>query len=115
MVVDMTDAEIDLVFGALADSTRRSIIARVIVAEQSVSTLASQYLVSFAAIQKHVAVLERASLVRKQRRGREQIVHGNPETLARAARLLDSYEEIWRQRTQRIDAILAEEETHERN
>ena len=111
----MTDAEIDLVFGALADSTRRSIIARVIVAEQSVSTLASQYVMTFAAIQKHVAVLERASLVRKQRRGREQIVHGNPETLARAARLLDSYEEIWRQRTQRIDDILAEENTNERN
>lgn len=116
MVVDkLTDDEIDLVFHALADSTRRSIITRVIVAEQSVSALARQYMVSFAAIQKHVAVLERASLVTKQRRGREQLVQGNPDTLARAARLLDSYEEIWRRRTRRIDDILAEEETNERH
>ena len=106
VVYELTDAEVDLVFHALADSTRRSIVTRVIDREQSVSSLASHYLVSFAAIQKHVAVLERAALVTKQRRGREQIVQANPETLARAARLLDSYEQIWRNRTRRIDDIL---------
>lgn len=104
----MADADIDLVFHALADSTRRSIVTRVIDREQSVSELARQYLTSFAAIQKHVAVLERASLVTKQRRGREQIVHGNPAMIARAARLLDSYEQLWRDRVARIDSLLSE-------
>ena len=104
----MTDAEIDLVFHALADSTRRSIVTRVIAREQSVTALAREYLMSFAAIQKHVAVLERASLVTKQRRGREQIVHGNPAMIASAALLLDSYEQLWRDRATQIDNILTE-------
>jgi hypothetical protein len=64
---------------------------------------------SFAAVQKHVAVLERASLVSKRRRGREQIVHGEPLALRRARRLLDDYEEIWRSRTKGIDDLLAEQ------
>jgi DNA-binding transcriptional ArsR family regulator len=78
---------------------------------QSISTLARRYDMSFAAVQKHVAVLERAGLVRKERRGREQHVHGAPVVLHKAARLLDSYELIWRHRAQAIDALLAEEET----
>jgi DNA-binding transcriptional ArsR family regulator len=64
---------------------------------------------SFAAVQKHVAVLERAMLITKERRGREQIVRADPATLREAARLLEAYEEIWRARTQRIDQILAED------
>ncbi len=110
MVVDeLTDDEVDRIFQALADSTRRDIVARVMHREQSVSTLAERYAMSFAAVQKHVAVLERAALVTKQRRGREQIVHGNPEALNRAALLLDKYERIWRQRAQGITDILAED------
>jgi DNA-binding transcriptional ArsR family regulator len=108
VVYELTDAEIDLVFHALADSTRRSIVTRVIDREQSVTALAGQYLMSFAAIQKHVAVLERAALVTKQRRGREQIVRGNPVTIARAGRLLDSYEQLWRDRAAQIDNLLRE-------
>ena len=106
---DLTDDEVDRIFQALAASTRRDIISRVIESEQSVSELAERYDMSFAAVQKHVAVLERASLVSKQRRGREQIVQGNPETLRRAARLLDRYEELWRQRAQRIEDLLSED------
>ncbi|EWC61055.1 Transcriptional regulator, ArsR family [Actinokineospora spheciospongiae] len=96
-------------FHALADSTRRDIIGRVLRAEQSVSELARRYEMSFAAVQKHVAVLERAALVRKQRRGREQIVHGNADTLRKAARLLDRYEQLWRHRAQAISDILSED------
>ncbi|WP_233427710.1 ArsR/SmtB family transcription factor [Actinokineospora spheciospongiae] len=99
----------DRVFHALADSTRRDIIGRVLRAEQSVSELARRYEMSFAAVQKHVAVLERAALVRKQRRGREQIVHGNADTLRKAARLLDRYEQLWRHRAQAISDILSED------
>lgn len=104
----LTDDETDRVFQALADSTRRDIVRRVLVQEQSVSSLAANYLVSFAAVQKHIAVLERASLVVKQRRGREQIVHSNLETIQRAAGLLQSYEQIWRGRAARIEDILGE-------
>jgi DNA-binding transcriptional ArsR family regulator len=105
---ELSDAEVDRIFAALADSTRRDIVRRVLQREQSVSELAERYAMSFAAVQKHVAVLERASLVTKQRRGREQLVHGNPEALRRAALLLDQYEGLWRDRVSRIDEILAD-------
>jgi DNA-binding transcriptional ArsR family regulator len=109
MVVDqLSDADVDRVFQALADGPRREIVPRVAVAGYSVSGLAALYAMSFAAVQKHVAVLERASLVAKERRGREQIVRGNHEGLAKARRLLDEYEAIWLQRADRIADILAE-------
>lgn len=99
----------DRLFHALADATRRDIVARVLVAEYSVSGLAGQYDMSFAAVQKHVAVLERASLVTKEKRGREQIVSGQVDGVQRARRLLDDYERIWRQRVDQIADILAED------
>jgi len=109
MVVDisLSEDEIDRIFGALADSTRRDILGHAIRHEQSVSALACQYAMSFAAVQKHVAVLERATLVTKERRGREQIVHANRATLGKAATLLDAYEQLWIQRAKRIADILA--------
>lgn len=110
MVVDqLSDAELDRLFQALADTTRRDIVRRVALGEYSVSGLAGLYAMSFAAVQKHVAVLERASLVTKEKRGREQIVRGNHEGLEKARRLLDEYEAIWRQRVARIADILTEE------
>jgi DNA-binding transcriptional ArsR family regulator len=110
MVVDrLGDAELDRLFQALADATRRDIMRRVAVDEYSVSGLAALYAMSFAAVQKHVAVLERASLVSKEKRGREQIVRGNQEGLQKARRLLDEFEAIWRQRAERIADILTVE------
>lgn len=112
MVVDsFTHADIDRVFQALADATRRDIMHRVILREQSVSSLAERYSMSFAAVQKHVAALERAALVVKRRRGREQIVQGNPVALRRAARLLDDYEMLWRDRFARIDDLVTNSTT----
>jgi len=114
MVVDqLSDAEVDRLFQAFADTTRRDIMRRVTVREYSVSGLAALYTMSFAAVQKHVAVLERASLVTKEKRGREQIVRGDHDGLEKARRLLDEYEAIWRQRVARITDILAEELTEE--
>jgi len=106
----LAEDEIDRIFGALADSTRRDILGRTIRHEQSVSALARQYAMSFAAVQKHVAVLERSTLVTKERRGREQIVHANRATLATAATLLDDYEQLWIRRAQRIADVLANPE-----
>jgi len=101
--------DIDRVFRALADSTRRDIVARVLEREQSVSELAARYEMSFAAVQKHVAVLERAELVRKRRSGREQLVRGEVASLRRASRLLEEYERLWRDRVDRIADVLAED------
>jgi DNA-binding transcriptional ArsR family regulator len=103
----------DRLFQAFADTTRRDIVRRVTVAEYSVSGLAALYTMSFAAVQKHVAVLERASLVAKEKRGREQIVRANHDGLQKARRLLDEYEVIWRQRADRIADLLAETATAE--
>lgn len=107
----MGQDEVDRLFAALADATRRDILTRVLREEASVSALAARYAMSFAAVQKHVAVLERASLVTKERRGREQLVRGAVDTVRAAARLLEQYEEIWRGRLDRMDALLAEDPT----
>ena len=98
-------------FAALADRTRRDIVARVMHQQASVSALAERYAMSFAAVQKHVAVLERAGLVHKQVRGRERIVTGDLRTIRAAARLLDHYEEIWRGRLGRLEDLLSEPAT----
>jgi DNA-binding transcriptional ArsR family regulator len=109
VVRELSPDEVDRIFHGLADATRRDIVEQVLREAQSISTLARRYDMSFAAVQKHVAVLERAALVTKQRRGREQLVHGNPEALHRAARLLEDYERIWRHRARAIEDILAED------
>lgn len=106
---ELSNAEVDAIFQALADATRRDIVARVIAREQSLSSLAAGYAMSFAAVQKHVAVLERASLVSKTRQGREQIVRADPAAISRARALLERYETLWRHRAARIDAILADD------
>ena len=111
MVVDaeLTENEVDRIFRALADATRRDIIRRTMAGQASVSQLAAAYDMSFAAVQKHVAVLEGAGLVTKDPRGRERIIRGNPETIRKAQALLDRYEEIWRSRIDRLDALLDED------
>ena len=105
--VNLSDDEVDRIFRALADATRRDIVRRTLGGEASVSELASAYDMSFAAVQKHVAVLEGAGLVTKHPNGRERIVRGNPATIRRAQALLDRYERIWRSRIDRLDDLLA--------
>jgi DNA-binding transcriptional ArsR family regulator len=110
MVVDkLTDEQVDRIFRALADSTRRDIVVRTLQEEYSVSGLAREYPMSFAAVQKHVAVLEDAALVTKRRQGREQLVSGNVATIRRAAQLLDELELLWRARMERFGDVLAED------
>ena len=110
----LSDAEIDRVFHALADTTRRDIVRRVLAGEPaSISALAARYEMSFAAVQKHVAVLERAGLVTKQAQGRERIVRGNPERLARARELLTRLEALWRARFGRMDSLFTDSPSQE--
>ena len=93
-------------FRALADATRRDILARSLTETPSVSALAARYKMSFAAVQKHVAVLERAGLIHKHARGREQLVSTNRAQLQRAGDLLQRFETIWRQRMAQLDDVL---------
>jgi len=97
----------DALFHALADRTRRDILRRVLEGEHSVSTLAGSYDMSFAAVQKHVAVLERAGLVSKRRSGREALASGEVEALRSVASMLTELESVWRGRIGRIDVLLA--------
>jgi DNA-binding transcriptional ArsR family regulator len=112
MVVDieLSDLEVDRIFHALADATRRDIVRRTLVDEATVSKLAHGYAMSFAAVQKHVAVLEGAGLVTKETRGRSRIVRADPTTIARARALLDHFADLWRGRIDRLDAVLADDD-----
>lgn len=102
-----TDA--DAIFAALADATRRDIVRRTLAESATVSELAAGYEMSFAAVQKHVAKLEDARLVTKETAGRTKLVRGNPERIRRAQQLLDAYEEVWRSRIERLDALLEDD------
>jgi DNA-binding transcriptional ArsR family regulator len=109
MVVDaLPDETVDDLFHALADATRRDILSRSAAGELSVSRLAEAYPMSFAAVQKHVAVLERAGLVVKERRGREQLVRTAPDAVRVARQALDDLEATWRGRVDRMSALLEE-------
>ena len=110
MYYHMVVGSVDRVFHALADATRRDILGRTLQDEYSVSALARLYPMTFAAVQKHVAVLETAGLVTKRKHGREQLVTGNVETIRRAARLLDQLETVWRERLTRFETVLDEDE-----
>jgi DNA-binding transcriptional ArsR family regulator len=107
MVVGISDDQTtDRLFHALADATRRDIVKRAMHGEHSISDLARGYQMSFAAVQKHVAVLEEADLVSKEQRGREKLVRINFDTIRTVQRLLDEFDVLWRDRIDRIEGIL---------
>jgi DNA-binding transcriptional ArsR family regulator len=111
MVAVRTDGEeqhADRVFRALADRTRRDVIRRAMNGTLSVSGLARLYPMSTTAVQKHVAVLKEAGLVRLTRRGRQQLVQTEIDTVAEAQVLLAEFERLWRGRLDRIGDVLAE-------
>jgi len=110
MVARSAETDLNRVFRALADATRRDILRRTLLGAVSISTLAADYEMSFAAVQKHVAVLETAGLVVKVAAGRERLVRAEPERIARARACLDQLEAIWRHRLTGLDAVLSEPE-----
>jgi DNA-binding transcriptional ArsR family regulator len=109
-IMQVAPPDFDRMFGALADATRRDIVRRAIDAEEGIAELAGHYPMSFAAVQKHVAILERAGLVRKERIGRRKVVRTNLTGLLVARRLLDQYEELWRGRVGRMAELIAAED-----
>ena len=115
VVGKLTDEEVDRLFHALADTTRRDILHRCTRSEPSVSQLADIYPISFAAVQKHVAVLERAGLVTKERHGRERLVRTDGDAVARARQVLDELETVWRGRVDRMAGLLEQVSRPETN
>jgi DNA-binding transcriptional ArsR family regulator len=109
VVAAVTEEQVDRLFHALADSTRRDILRRCTTDDSSVTRLANSYPMSFAAVQKHVSVLERAGLVTKERRGREQLVRTDARAVDRARHALDRLEATWRARIDRMADVLDEE------
>jgi DNA-binding transcriptional ArsR family regulator len=103
-----TATDFDRIFSALADATRRDIVRRAIAGEEGIAEIATHYPMSFAAVQKHVAVLERAGLVGKERIGRRKVVRTQQSGLLVAQRLLDDYAVLWRGRIERMTDILKE-------
>lgn len=103
------DAYLDGLFGSLADPIRRDMLQRLISAQYTVSQLAQKYAISFAAVARHLSVLERAKLVVKQRRGKEQVVSIAPGALRDASKYLAQYEALWNARFDALDKILREE------
>lgn len=101
--------QLDSIFHSLADPTRRDILARVARAELSISELVEKYDVSFAAISKHLNVLERAQLIVKRREGKKQMVSLAPDALRTADEYLERYTHMWDQRFSKLDALLKEE------
>ncbi|KAA0112185.1 helix-turn-helix transcriptional regulator [Mycolicibacterium sp. P1-5] len=112
MTVDLEDRA-DALFHALADRTRRDIMRRALAGEHSVSALAGKYDMSFAAVQKHVAVLEKAGLLTKRRRGREQLASGDVTAVRSVGAMLTELEEVWRGRIARIDELIASEKEND--
>jgi DNA-binding transcriptional ArsR family regulator len=108
-VTESSEDRADALFHALSDRTRRDILRRVLAGEHSVTSLAASYDMSFAAVQKHVAVLERAGLLTKRRHGREQLASGDVAAVRSVTSMLDELEAVWRGRIDRIDALLTEE------
>ncbi|MGB3696118.1 MAG: metalloregulator ArsR/SmtB family transcription factor [Gordonia sp. (in: high G+C Gram-positive bacteria)] len=110
-MTEMDEDRADALFHALADRTRRDILRRVLAGEHSVSALAENYDMTFAAVQKHVAVLERAGLVVKRRDGRRQLASGDVQAVRSVTAMLTGIEQIWRGRIARVDELLSAEPT----
>jgi DNA-binding transcriptional ArsR family regulator len=107
MVVRIDDPRFDRIFRALANGTRRDILRRTLEGPVSISGLAETYAMSFAAVQKHVAALEAAGLIRKEAVGRERFVRASPAEIARARTCLEQLEGLWRHRLTALDGVLA--------
>lgn len=99
-------AALTLVFACLSDPTRRDILRRVAKGRLAVGEIADAYPISFAAVARHIEVLARAELVRKQRQGKHQLISLNPGPLGSASRYLERYRGLWEQRLDRLGSHL---------
>lgn len=101
-----SNKQLDLLFIALSDTTRRSILAQVAKVEMSIGEIAEHYKLTFAAISKHIMVLEKANLITKRRRGKEQVVVIVPGTVNIAHEHIEKYANMWGNRFDKLENIL---------
>lgn len=106
-MVELSLNPLDAIFGSLADPTRRDILKRVAKKEMSVSDIAKPYKLTFAAISKHLKVLEKAKLIIKRRQGKEQIIQLSPSSIKDAAKYLQEYEKLWDHRLDSLERYLS--------
>ena len=104
---ERTSAELDLLFGALADATRRGIIEQLALGEATVTELAAPYSISLPAISRHLKVLERASIITRSHEGRWRSARLSPTSLAGASTWISLHERLWAERFDRLDVHLA--------
>jgi DNA-binding transcriptional ArsR family regulator len=103
----VAEVELDEVFGALADPTRRAILARLTEGDASVAELTAPFTVSQPAISRHLKVLERAGLISRSRKATVRLSHLEAEPLREATAWLAGYREYWEESYERLDALLA--------
>lgn len=101
--------QLDLLFAALSDSTRRDILARITKVDMSISAIAKHYKLTFAAVSKHIKVLEKAGLITKRRQGKEQIVIIVPRSVNLARSHIEHYARMWGDRFNRLENVLKEQ------
>jgi DNA-binding transcriptional ArsR family regulator len=104
---ERTSEDLDLLFGALADATRRGIVEQLASGEATVTELAAPYGISLPAISRHLKVLERASIITRSRQGRWRSAHLSPHSLGGAATWIERHERLWSERLDRLDDHLA--------
>jgi DNA-binding transcriptional ArsR family regulator len=102
--------DLDLTLGALADPTRRAILARLSEGETRVTDVAAPFAMSLNAVSKHIRVLERADLVRRRRAGREHFLSFNRAPLDEAASWIEAQRALWTARLDILEALLREED-----
>ncbi len=102
----INDTQLDRVFGALSDATRRGMLAQLSQGETNITTLAAPYKISQPAISKHLRVLERAGLIERTRRGREYIIRVNPTPAEDARDWIAYYAQFWKQQFDAVEEYL---------
>lgn len=113
-VVEHRNSRLNDTYQALADPTRRAILARLVQGEVRVSDLAEPFAMSLNAVSKHIRLLERAGLVQREVRGREHYLTVDPAPLREAADWLNTYQQFWRQRLDRLEAFLRQQKGAQR-
>ncbi len=110
-MVEYKETLLDQTYAALADPTRRAILTRLLQQEARVTELAEPFAMSLNAVSKHLQVLERAGLIRREVRGREHYLSADPELLQHAADWLNTYRQFWEQRLDRLETFLRQKKT----
>ncbi len=107
------EEQLDLVFGALSDSTRRGMLAQLSNGETNISALAEPYNISQPAISKHLRVLEKAGLIERTRKGRDHIIRANPVPAEKARDWISYYAHFWNQQFDAVDQYLKDNQPDE--